>query len=439
MALPETITSTRTAAEHRGDHQTLHVRQNQTFNVKDYGALGDGTTDDTTEIQAALDAVPAAGGAVFFPVGIYIVSAPLVPKNHTRMFGNSTPRYATGNLTLVSTEIRLGASFAGAGMVSLPGTTRGVSIDHIGLAGNRVGTNVHGIRFPDIAAVTGEMAVYVDNVQIQGFTGSGMYGRLHVGILTNLMIMDNLGYGIECASGTNDRWNDVKVGYSYLAFNRKGGVGFVSNGTTAGVSFISCRLERSGQVAQNPENNPADAAWNADAAGARISRGYRISFTNCDTDANTGPGFDVTGTVAGSSAFLTDISFTSCVAGRDGGGDQTVNPTANGVSSGFRVRGFSSIAADVAKFISFTNCTSTTGKSKDSGPAAGAPTSPAYGLYLSSVYQSQWSMTIPTGNTAAIQTSGETYGCGVLYVDLAGALKYLKGNASGGTTTTLVA
>ncbi len=160
---------------------------------------------------------------------------------------------------------------------------------------------------------------------------------------------------------------------------------------------------------------------------------------NCETDANTGPGYDVIGTAAGASAWINDIMFTACHAGRDGGGDQTTNPTTNGVSSGFRVRGFSSAAADVAKFVSFSNCTSSTGRSQDGGATATKPVSPAYGLYMSNVYQSNWATTLPTGNTQAIMTVGETYGCGIQYVDLAGSLKYIKGNTTGGTTTTLVA
>lgn len=48
------------------------------FNVKDYGALGDGSTDDTAEIQAAIDAAEAAGGGVvFFPAGVYVVGGAL--------------------------------------------------------------------------------------------------------------------------------------------------------------------------------------------------------------------------------------------------------------------------------------------------------------------------------------------------------------------------
>jgi len=44
------------------------------LNVKDYGAVGNGGTDDTVAIQAALDAVPAGGGTVYFPTGTYLVS-----------------------------------------------------------------------------------------------------------------------------------------------------------------------------------------------------------------------------------------------------------------------------------------------------------------------------------------------------------------------------
>ncbi|MET3652469.1 glycosyl hydrolase family 28-related protein [Dyella japonica] len=48
------------------------------FNVKDYGALGDGATDDTVAIQAAITACAAAGGGVvYFPAAIYIIAGAL--------------------------------------------------------------------------------------------------------------------------------------------------------------------------------------------------------------------------------------------------------------------------------------------------------------------------------------------------------------------------
>jgi hypothetical protein len=47
------------------------------YNVKAYGALGNGSTDDTAAIQAAIDAAEAAGAALFIPAGTYITSAAL--------------------------------------------------------------------------------------------------------------------------------------------------------------------------------------------------------------------------------------------------------------------------------------------------------------------------------------------------------------------------
>lgn len=42
-----------------------------------YGALGDGSTDDYTALQAALNAIPSSGGTLFIPAGNYIVGTTL--------------------------------------------------------------------------------------------------------------------------------------------------------------------------------------------------------------------------------------------------------------------------------------------------------------------------------------------------------------------------
>ncbi|HEV2402807.1 MAG TPA: glycosyl hydrolase family 28-related protein [Candidatus Saccharimonadales bacterium] len=60
-----------TNAVHKGD---------LVFNVKDYGAKGDGSTDDTASIQSAINVVQTAGGGVvYFPAGTYLVTPTSAP------------------------------------------------------------------------------------------------------------------------------------------------------------------------------------------------------------------------------------------------------------------------------------------------------------------------------------------------------------------------
>ena len=50
----------------------LMARAQTVYNVKTYGARGDGTNLDTTAIQSAITAAKnGGGGQVYFPPGIY--------------------------------------------------------------------------------------------------------------------------------------------------------------------------------------------------------------------------------------------------------------------------------------------------------------------------------------------------------------------------------
>jgi len=53
-----------------------------TFNVRDFGATGDGKTPDAAAIQKALDACKDSGGTVQFPAGTYL-SRPLTLRTRT--------------------------------------------------------------------------------------------------------------------------------------------------------------------------------------------------------------------------------------------------------------------------------------------------------------------------------------------------------------------
>lgn len=56
----------------------------QIFNVKDFGATGDGKTLDTAALQKAFDASGKEGGVVLLPPGVYL-SEPIKIRNHTTL------------------------------------------------------------------------------------------------------------------------------------------------------------------------------------------------------------------------------------------------------------------------------------------------------------------------------------------------------------------
>ena len=56
-------------------------------NVKDYGAVGDGSTDDTTAMQAAITAVATTGQGLYIPVGTYKITSVLTSAGDLNMFG----------------------------------------------------------------------------------------------------------------------------------------------------------------------------------------------------------------------------------------------------------------------------------------------------------------------------------------------------------------
>ena len=61
---------------------TVQAKLRESVSVKDFGAVGDGVTDDYLAIRAAIDSLPAYGGSVLFPTtpsgGVYRLSQTLI-------------------------------------------------------------------------------------------------------------------------------------------------------------------------------------------------------------------------------------------------------------------------------------------------------------------------------------------------------------------------
>lgn len=76
--LPTQLLSTPFSSRQQASTGPLDLNEREGINVKSFGARGNGKTDDTEAIRAAVKAVATAnGGRIFFPNGIYPVSSPI--------------------------------------------------------------------------------------------------------------------------------------------------------------------------------------------------------------------------------------------------------------------------------------------------------------------------------------------------------------------------
>jgi nitrous oxidase accessory protein NosD len=98
------------------------------FNVRDYGAVGDGKTDDITALRRAVLAMQQAGGGqLYFPAGTYLISDRL-------LFGgdnfSSLRIYGEGDTSIIKTVAPLDNLFLDS--------THGAEIDHLRFEGPHV-------------------------------------------------------------------------------------------------------------------------------------------------------------------------------------------------------------------------------------------------------------------------------------------------------------
>lgn len=104
--------------------------QSASINVKDFGATGDGQTNDAPAIQAAIAALSASGGTVIFPVGIYRTLATIVvDKPHVIFQGEGSHSYSNEAL---ATQIRYEGSAAVAVQIELQ--SQGFGMEHMGIS-----------------------------------------------------------------------------------------------------------------------------------------------------------------------------------------------------------------------------------------------------------------------------------------------------------------
>lgn len=69
-------------------------KMREVVSVKDFGAVGDGVTDDTAAIQAAIASLPAnQGGTIFFKAGDYKITSTITLPSNVNFIGQGNSRY----------------------------------------------------------------------------------------------------------------------------------------------------------------------------------------------------------------------------------------------------------------------------------------------------------------------------------------------------------
>lgn len=66
--------------------------------VKDFGAIGNGTTDDTTAVQNAINSLSTNGGALYFPIGRYRLTSTITLKPNVSIIGEQKGEWGSPNV-----------------------------------------------------------------------------------------------------------------------------------------------------------------------------------------------------------------------------------------------------------------------------------------------------------------------------------------------------
>ncbi|WP_395317017.1 glycosyl hydrolase family 28-related protein [Variovorax sp. UC74_104] len=150
--------------------RTLAAKLSEIISVKDFGAVGDGVTDDAAAIQAALTHAYGLGGAtVMLPKGVYIVGAALVLRDNTTLQGaglGATIIRQKASTALSSTVQTLNA-YSLFGTSSIVGPPA-INIRDLTIDGNRQ------------TGATGDgLAIYaplfsIDNIEVCNTSGTGI-------------------------------------------------------------------------------------------------------------------------------------------------------------------------------------------------------------------------------------------------------------------------
>lgn len=137
------------------------------INICNFGAKGDGVTDNTAAIQKAVDTAAKAGGTVLVPPGIFLTSTiKLLP--HVGMLGYPTWSYRDfgGSILRLNNE-------SAKCLIDITGAY-GATLNGLCLDGARLGNDIHGVLLDKPDYGTQEDTPLIERCRISSFSGDAV-------------------------------------------------------------------------------------------------------------------------------------------------------------------------------------------------------------------------------------------------------------------------
>tara|TARA_R100000353_G_scaffold164246_1_gene124945 strand:+ start:125 stop:1606 length:1482 start_codon:yes stop_codon:yes gene_type:complete len=178
--------------------RSIDSKLQDVVSVKDFGAKGDGSTDDAVAIQAAIDSV-SSGGIIFFPKGTYIIGTELGIRSNNTLVGAN--RYDSVLKTKAGTDITL--------INDGSGVNSKICITDLGFSGNKA--NVSAGQIMNLWKTEDFL---VSNCRIVDSKGDGMiirqcsYGQI---VNNNIINCDNHGISLTNTDNTSPQGNDIQI------------------------------------------------------------------------------------------------------------------------------------------------------------------------------------------------------------------------------------
>ena len=145
------------------------------LNVRNFGAKGDGITDDSKAIQSAIDTAARQGKETFVPAGTFVV-ANLIAPSHTHLIGegmNSVLRTKTGATEAERSQYLLSINPGTRGTARLQDNTTDVSIKSVQFLGTVASDGF--AEHKHLLNINAATNVLIESVGFTGFRGDGIY------------------------------------------------------------------------------------------------------------------------------------------------------------------------------------------------------------------------------------------------------------------------